>query len=108
MLIPLITPNKQKLILGTIRGGDQQQLPPLSITASEVPGYNEFGYQMGRSLFDRLRRSQFPFTLVSEQHRMHPRLSRFPSEFTYNGRMTNDPVVHSVSVGPELSGALLD
>ncbi|PYH56116.1 uncharacterized protein BO96DRAFT_434591 [Aspergillus niger CBS 101883] len=103
MLIPLITPNKQKLILGTIRGGDQQQLPPLSITASEVPGYNEFGYQMGRSLFDRLRRSQFPFTLVSEQHRMHPRLSRFPSEFTYNGRMTNDPVVHSVSVGPELS-----
>ncbi|KAL3261725.1 hypothetical protein ABHI18_003522 [Aspergillus niger] len=99
VLIPLITPNKQKLIPGTIRGGDQQQLPPLLITASEVPGYNEFGYQMGRSLFDRLGRSQFPFTLVSEQHHMHPRLSRFPSEFTYSGNMSNNAIIKTKAPG---------
>ncbi|PYH32406.1 uncharacterized protein BO87DRAFT_312756, partial [Aspergillus neoniger CBS 115656] len=91
VLIPLVSLDRPGDVLGTIRGGDRQQLPPLAVTASEVPGYNEFGYQMGRSLFDRLRRSQFPFTLVSEQHRMQPRLSKFPSAFTYYGKMIDNP-----------------
>ncbi|OJI80648.1 hypothetical protein ASPTUDRAFT_937671 [Aspergillus tubingensis CBS 134.48] len=98
VLIPLVSLDRPGDVLGTIRG----------VTASEVPGYNEFGYQMGRSLFDRLRRSQFPFTLVSEQLRMQPRLSKSPSAFTYYGKMTDDPSVQSISIDTKFLDALLD
>ncbi|GLA58714.1 hypothetical protein AtubIFM54640_008816 [Aspergillus tubingensis] len=108
VLIPFVSLDRPGDVLGTIRGGDRQQPHPLAVTASEVPGYNEFGYQMGRSLFDRLRRSQFPFTLVSEQHRMQPRLSKFPSAFTYYGKMTDDPSVQSISIDTKFLDALLD
>ncbi|KAL4889313.1 AAA domain-containing protein [Aspergillus ambiguus] len=108
VIIPLVSLDRSDLVIGTIRGGDRQQLPPLAITASEVPGYNEFGYQMGRSFFDRLRRARFPVTVVSQQHRMHPRLSKFPSEFTYSGKMSNDPSVGSICISAEFSNALLD
>lgn len=108
VIIPLVSLNRSDLVVGTIRGGDRQQLPPLAITANEVPGYNEFGYQMRRSLFDRLRRARFPVTIVSQQHRMHPRLCKFPSEFTYAGKMSDDPSVKSISVSTELSNALLN
>lgn len=108
VIIFLVSLDRSELVVGTIRGGDRQQLPPLAISANEVPGYNEFGYQMGRSLFDRLRRARFPVTIVSQQHRMHPRLCKFPSEFTYAGKMSDDPSVESISVSIELSNALLD
>ncbi|KAB8226552.1 AAA domain-containing protein [Aspergillus novoparasiticus] len=107
VIIPLVSLDMAQLVVGTIRGGDSHQLPPLAITASEVPGYNEFGSQLARSFFDRLRRARFPVTTVSQQCRMCPQLRKFPSEFTYFGRMTDDPSVASIIINSELADALL-
>ncbi|PKY04831.1 hypothetical protein P168DRAFT_225041, partial [Aspergillus campestris IBT 28561] len=107
-IIPLVSLDRSHLVVGTIRGGDREQLAPLAITAKEVPGYNEFGYQMGRSPFDRLCRARFPVSVVSRQHRMDPRLAKFPSKFTYSGRMSDDPSVNFISVRAELANALRD
>lgn len=106
-IIPLTSLDNASNVVGTIRGGDRHQLPPLVITATETPAYSEFGPQINRSLFDRLRLAKFPATIVSQQHRMNPRLSKFPSEFTYSGKMTNDPSVESINISPNLSNALL-
>ncbi|KAK6811865.1 hypothetical protein RU639_012330 [Aspergillus parasiticus] len=107
VIIPLVSLDMAQLVVGTIRGGDSHQLPPLAITASEVPGYNEFGAQLARSFFDRLRRARFPVTTVSQQCRMCPQLRKFPSEFTYFGRMIDDPSVASIIINSELADALL-
>ncbi|PLB41448.1 uncharacterized protein BDW47DRAFT_55222 [Aspergillus candidus] len=63
---------------------------------------------MGRSLFDRLCRARFPVHVVSRQDRMDPRLSRFPSQFTYSGGMPDDPSVNSISIRAEIANALRD
>ncbi|KAF5866133.1 hypothetical protein ETB97_000667 [Aspergillus alliaceus] len=107
-IIPLVSLDNANKVVGMIRGGDRHQLPPLVITSTESPGYNEFGAQIGRSFFDRLRCARFPVAIVSQQHRMHPRLSKFPSDFTYEGRMTNDPSVKSITLSPMFSQNLLE
>jgi hypothetical protein len=107
-IIPLVSLDHADKVVGMIRGGDQHQLPPVVITSTESPGYNEFGPQIGRSLFDRLRSSRFPVVIVPQQHRMHPKLSKFPSDFTYDGRMTNDPSVQSIQISPLFSEKLLE
>ncbi|KAL3496469.1 P-loop containing nucleoside triphosphate hydrolase protein [Aspergillus germanicus] len=99
-IIPLIGIDNAPSVVGTIRGGDRHQLPPFSLSASESPGYNEFGDQKARSLFDRLRRAGFPAATIGHQHRMNPRLSRFPSKFTYAGYLTDDPNLQCPDIQP--------
>lgn len=62
--------------------GDQQQLPPVCLSRrAKTLG-------LGFSLFDRLLRypSMLP-ALLNLQYRMHPLLSRWPSETFYGGRL---------------------
>jgi energy-coupling factor transporter ATP-binding protein EcfA2 len=107
-IVPLIGIDNAPSIVGTIRGGDRHQLPPFSLSASESPGYNEFGDQMARSLFDRLRRAGFPAATLGHQHRMNPRLSRFPSKFTYAGFLTDDSSVDSLALNPQFLEQLMN
>ena len=73
-IVPLVSLDNADKVAGMIRGGDRHQLPPLVITANESPGYNEFGAQIGKSLFDRLRCAKFPVVILCQQHRMRPSL----------------------------------
>ncbi|KAE8423790.1 AAA domain-containing protein [Aspergillus pseudocaelatus] len=106
-IVPLVSLDNADKVIGMIRGGDRHQLPPLVITVNESPGYNEFGAQIGKSLFDRLRCARFPVAIVCQQHRMRPSLSKFPSDFTYEGKMTNDPSVEAITLNPVFSQKLL-
>ncbi|GFN11997.1 AAA domain-containing protein [Aspergillus tubingensis] len=107
VLMPLVSLDRPGDVLGTIRGGDRQQ-PPWQLQRLRSPGTTNSDTRWeDRYLID-FRHSQFPFTLVSEQHRMQPRLSKSPSAFTYYGKMTDDPIVQSISIDTKFLDALLD
>ncbi|KAF9534475.1 SEN1 N terminal-domain-containing protein [Crepidotus variabilis] len=66
--------------------GDPQQLPPTVISQDA----SRFGYN--QSLFVRLQRSRKDAVqLLSIQYRMHPEISRLPSQVFYNGRLQDGP-----------------
>ena len=72
-LIPLVL-GVRKLVLV----GDPQQLPATLI--ARQPCYE-------RSLFERLMQAGIQVSLLDEQYRMHPAISKFPSEYFYQGRL---------------------
>jgi len=66
--------------------GDPEQLPPTVLSRSA----QSFGYE--QSLFVRMQKN-FPkdIHLLDTQYRMHPEISRFPSEQFYHGRLLDGP-----------------
>lgn len=64
--------------------GDHRQLPA-TVLSKKLVG---IGYD--RSLFQRLVENGSPVFLLTQQYRMHPSISRFPSKYFYDGRLVND------------------
>ncbi|KAF8516825.1 SEN1 N terminal-domain-containing protein [Hysterangium stoloniferum] len=80
-LIPLKFRSKRCIMVG-----DPQQLPPTVLS----PMANKFGY--GQSLFVRLQKSHPEAVhLLSIQYRMHPDISRIPSQLFYGQRLLDGP-----------------
>lgn len=100
--IPVVGLDEAMHVKGSIHGGDRFQLPPSVISAFGNEKYNGFGEQLGRSLFDRLLRSKFPSVMLCRQHWMHPRISAFPSKYTYNGLLKNDVSTSNIIVPSRL------
>ncbi|GMH33013.1 hypothetical protein BSKO_00847 [Bryopsis sp. KO-2023] len=61
--------------------GDPRQLPP-TVFSSVASGKN-----FGQSLFERFEKAGYPVEVLSEQYRMHPKISRFPSKYFYRDRL---------------------
>ncbi|KAL0017843.1 hypothetical protein WJX77_008034 [Trebouxia sp. C0004] len=61
--------------------GDPKQLPPTVLSrAAEASN-------LAQSLFERLQQAGYPVTMLSEQYRMHPAISAWPSLFFYQGKL---------------------
>uniref|UniRef100_A0A803KQM3 Uncharacterized protein n=1 Tax=Chenopodium quinoa TaxID=63459 RepID=A0A803KQM3_CHEQI len=73
--------------------GDPKQLPAtvLSNVASR--------YLYECSMFERLQRAGYPVIMLTEQYRMHPEISRFPSLHFYDGKLL-DGVLSSSKAAP--------
>jgi hypothetical protein len=70
--------------------GDEKQLP--AVVQSEKCRY--LGYDL--SLFDRLIKLNYPFTMLNVQYRMHPLISSWPSQRFYgNNIQDSDSVISS-------------
>ncbi|XP_020264278.1 helicase SEN1 [Asparagus officinalis] len=71
--------------------GDPKQLPAtvLSSVASK------FLYEC--SMFERLQRAGHPVVMLTEQYRMHPEISRFPSLHFYENKLLNGALVATKS-----------
>ena len=69
--------------------GDEKQLP--STVISSVA--SKLGY--GESLFDRLLKLKFPYSILNTQYRMHPKISEFPRLQFYDSRVINGDNVMS-------------
>ncbi|XP_050205638.1 helicase sen1-like isoform X2 [Mercurialis annua] len=67
--------------------GDPQQLPATVI--SKAAGTLMYS----RSLFERFQQAGCPTMLLSVQYRMHPQIRAFPSEYFYQGRLTDSESV---------------
>ena len=68
--------------------GDPNQLPPTVISQ----GASAFAYE--QSLFQRFQQvSPEGVHLLGIQYRMHPDISRFPNQYFYGGRLSDDPQV---------------
>ncbi|CAE8582721.1 unnamed protein product [Polarella glacialis] len=65
--------------------GDPKQLPATCF--SEVAKNHDYD----RSLFQRLQQSQHKVNMLSQQYRMHPAISYFPSQNFYDGKLLNAP-----------------
>ncbi|XP_078150888.1 P-loop containing nucleoside triphosphate hydrolases superfamily protein isoform X4 [Carex rostrata] len=63
--------------------GDPKQLPATVI--SDVA--SKFSYEC--SMFERLQRAGHPVIMLTQQYRMHPDISRFPSLHFYDGNLLN-------------------
>lgn len=63
--------------------GDPQQLPPTVLSRSAVARH------LSQSLFERLQKVGYPVAMLTEQYRMHPTISSWPSRFFYGGRITD-------------------
>ncbi|KAH8104550.1 SEN1 N terminal-domain-containing protein [Cristinia sonorae] len=75
--------------------GDPQQLPPTVISQEAT----RFGYS--QSLFVRLqKRKPDAVHLLSIQYRMHPEISRLPSNLFYEGRLLDGPEMASKTEKP--------
>ncbi|XP_031384733.1 helicase SEN1 isoform X1 [Punica granatum] len=61
--------------------GDPKQLPATVI--SNIA--SKFQYEC--SMFERLQRAGHPVIMLTKQYRMHPEISRFPSQFFYDGKL---------------------
>ncbi|EIN12594.1 hypothetical protein PUNSTDRAFT_118369 [Punctularia strigosozonata HHB-11173 SS5] len=80
-LIPLKYPCKRCVMVG-----DPQQLPPTVLSQEACK------YQYNQSLFVRLLKDQpEAIHLLSIQYRMHPEISRLPSQIFYDGRLQDGP-----------------
>ena len=93
-ILTALGPKTQQLILI----GDHKQLRPkahfdLSIEKGE-------GYDLNRSLFERLVLKRFPHQVLSQQHRMRPEISSLVRSLTYPG-LTDAP---STKSRPHLRG----
>jgi len=78
VLIPL-----GKGAVQTVMVGDQCQLPA-TVLSQEAQGKG-----LDISMFDRLLSMGMEYTLLSEQYRMHPSISAFPSWRFYRGELKN-------------------
>lgn len=71
----LFRPNVKCLVLV----GDEKQLPAVVHSRDAI----NLGY--GVSLFDRLLKLRYPYTMLNTQYRMHPVISSWPSAKFYSG-----------------------
>lgn len=102
--VPITALRKSDDIKGVIRFGDRMQLPPVVLSGG-VDSMNEFAPQLSRSLFDRLLRSSFETISLNIQHRMAPKLSDFPSKYTYDDRVLDAESTAGIAIPePVLSG----
>jgi superfamily I DNA and/or RNA helicase len=83
-----------------VLAGDPLQLPPTVLSAAAQAG------GLGVSLFERLAalHGEAARVMLTEQHRMHEAIMRFPSEALYGGALTAHPAV----AGRALDGAPLE
>lgn len=73
--------------------GDHQQLrPKCSSYELSVDGGN--GYDLDRSLFERLVRKGFPHTTLTKQHRMRPEISSIICHMTYHNLTDADTTLN--------------
>ncbi|KAL5703621.1 putative helicase MAGATAMA 3 [Ranunculus cassubicifolius] len=79
-LIPLANGCKQVFLVG-----DPVQLPATVIS----PIAEKFGY--GMSMFKRLQRANYKVEMLDTQYRMHPQISKFPSQEFYEGGLHDGP-----------------
>ncbi len=87
-LIPLTIANPQKCLLI----GDIKQLPATVISQDAEK------LKFGRSMMERLIRDcDYPYAMLDTQYRMHPEISRWPSQHYYGGELKN----HSSVCAPE-------
>jgi hypothetical protein len=77
-VLAALCPTVEQLVLI----GDHKQLRPkinnyaLSVESGE-------GYDLNRSLFERLILASYPYKILTTQHRMHPDIARLPRALTY-------------------------
>lgn len=82
-LVPLLQGCKQLFLVG-----DPSQLPATVISnLARKKG-------LSSSMFERFRHAGYPCDLLSEQHRMHPEIRRFPSREFYGAALTDAPGMH--------------
>lgn len=92
-VLTAMTPNTKQLVLI----GDHQQLRPKVNNYALTVEKGE-GYDLNRSLFERLIRAGIPHTTLRQQHRMCPEISSLVRELTYPdlidapSTLTRDPV----------------
>ncbi|KAF2139493.1 uncharacterized protein K452DRAFT_320165 [Aplosporella prunicola CBS 121167] len=77
-VLTALTSNTKQLILI----GDHQQLRP-KVSNYALTVERGDGYDLNKSLFERLILSGFPHTTLREQHRMHPEISSLVRRLTY-------------------------
>lgn len=77
-VLTALTPSVQQLILI----GDHKQLRP-KINNYHLSVEKGDGYDLNRSLFERLILQGHPYTTLQKQHRMHPDISVLVRELTY-------------------------
>ncbi|KAJ1441749.1 AAA domain-containing protein, partial [Ochromonadaceae sp. CCMP2298] len=66
-----------------VLAGDDKQLPAM-VTSMQC---KHLGF--GESLFSRLLRLQYPYSLLETQYRMHPHISAWPRGQFYEGRVVD-------------------
>ncbi|KAH7037379.1 SEN1 N terminal-domain-containing protein [Microdochium trichocladiopsis] len=82
--------------------GDPKQLPPTVLSQSAA----QYGYD--QSLFVRMqRRSPKDIHLLDTQYRMHPEISKFPSQEFYERKLVDGDGLGALRVQPWHSSALL-
>jgi hypothetical protein len=77
-ILTALAPTVKQLVLI----GDHKQLRP-KINNYELSVEKGLGYDLNRSLFERLILHGHPHTTLLKQHRMHPAISAFPRALTY-------------------------
>jgi hypothetical protein len=77
-ILTALTQSVKKLVLI----GDHKQLRP-KINNHSLSVEKDLGFDLNRSLFERLILQGFPHTTLRKQHRMHPDISAFPRALTY-------------------------
>lgn len=77
-ILTALTPTVQQLLLI----GDHKQLRP-KINNYNLTVEKGEGYDLNRSLFERLILQDHPYTTLHKQHRMHPEISVLVRELTY-------------------------
>ncbi|CAK4032789.1 nfx1-type zinc finger-containing 1 [Lecanosticta acicola] len=77
-ILTAMTPSTKQLILI----GDHKQLRP-KVTNYNLTVEKGDGYDLNRSMFERLALSGFPHTVLQRQHRMCPEISSFVRALTY-------------------------
>lgn len=82
--------------------GDPEQLPPTVLSRLA----KSYGYE--QSLFVRMQRNHpKDVHLLDTQYRMHPEISRFPSQQFYNSRLIDGPKMAELRVQPWHASSIL-
>ncbi|KAJ0421665.1 P-loop containing nucleoside triphosphate hydrolase protein [Aspergillus carlsbadensis] len=76
--------------------GDHQQLRP-KINSYNLSVENGAGYDLNRSLFERLVLSGFPHSTLAKQHRMVPEISSLVRNLTYPKLLDSDNTMNRVA-----------
>ena len=83
-LVPLMHRVRRLVLVG-----DPMQLPPTILSQQGAKVHYD------RSFFERCVQASLPVHMLTEQYRMHPAISAFPSQQFYGGRLRDSPVVLS-------------
>lgn len=75
----LIRPEVEDIVMV----GDTAQLPALVSEKGQKLGHD-------RSLMQRLVESQYPYTFLNVQHRMHPEIVQLPNKWFYDDKLTTE------------------